>query len=151
MKVLMVCLGNICRSPIAEGILQDIIDKKKLEWEVDSAGTIDYHQGKPPHQESIEVAIKYGIDISHQRSRIFDIHDYDKFDIIIAMDSSNYQDLIRMARNTSDKSKVKIMLNYAYPKLNKAVPDLYYEGGFDNVYNQLKVAVDALVKMEEKS
>ncbi len=146
MRVLMVCLGNICRSPMAEGILRDRIVKEKLDWSVDSAGTSDWHIGQSPHQDSITEARHHGVDIINQRARQFTVEDFDKFDLILAMDSSNYQNIIKLARNLDDENKVKIILNYAYPGMNKAVPDPYYEGGFDFVYNEMEKAIDVLIE-----
>ncbi|GLR16889.1 low molecular weight protein-tyrosine-phosphatase [Portibacter lacus] len=141
MKVLMVCLGNICRSPLAEGILKS----KKPDWYVDSAGTSNYHIGERPDLRSIEIARKYNIDISNQRARQFSREDFAKFDLILAMDSSNYQNILKLARSEADKEKVKLILNYAQPGLNMAVPDPYYDGGFEKVYQLLNEALDNLV------
>ena len=133
----MVCLGNICRSPLAEGILKSKVDSNKIF--VDSAGTIDYHQGAKPDNRSIAIAAKNNIDLNNQRSRIFTINDFDKFDVIYAMDNSNYKDIIKLARNDGDKEKVKLILNEIYPNENKNVPDPYYggENGFKNVFEML--------------
>ena len=145
----MVCLGNICRSPLAHGILQKEIDSRGLGWSVDSAGTSGWHNGELPDKRSIEVADKNGIDIRDQRSRMFVESDFDAFDLIIAMDSSNYSNIVAMARNESDKSKVKMMLNYSFPNENRAVPDPYYTGGFDYVYDLLDEAVQSLIEQHQ--
>ncbi|GFD82724.1 protein-tyrosine-phosphatase [Tenacibaculum sp. KUL118] len=139
-KILMVCLGNICRSPLAEGIL-----KSKLSSEsfiVDSAGTAGYHVGELPDGRSIEVARKYGIDITNQRSRKFTKADFDKFDIIFAMDQNNYADIVALSENEGQHEKVKLILNELYPDENRSVPDPYYGGdqGFENVYKMLDEA-----------
>ena len=139
-KILMVCLGNICRSPLAEGIL-----KSKLPatlFTVDSAGTASYHIGSAPDKRSIEVAKKYGINISNLKGRQFGVHDFDKFDLIYVMDESNYHNVVSLARNEEDKNKVKLILNEVYPNQNYSVPDPYYGGeqGFENVYKMLDEA-----------
>lgn len=144
-KVLMVCLGNICRSPIAHGILQNRIEQKGLAWEVDSAGTSGWHDGEMPDRRSIEVAKNYDIDISRQKSRKFVVSDFDTYDHIIAMDASNYNNIRALARDDSDKSKVSMLLNYLYPGENRQVPDPYYEGGFDVVFQMIEKSVDKMI------
>ena len=134
MKIFMVCLGNICRSPLAEGILKNMLDDSQSNWFVDSAGTGSWHIGEPPHQGSQKVAKKNGIDISSQKGRQFSIKDFEKFDLILAMDSENYNNLIALAKNEEEKKKVKLILNYLHPGMNMAVPDPYFTGGFDEVY-----------------
>lgn len=150
-KILMVCLGNICRSPLAEGIL-----KSKLSSEgfvVDSAGTAGYHVGELPDERSIEVARKYGIDITNQRSRKFTKADFDKFDMIFAMDQNNYADIVALSENEEQHEKVKMILNELYPDENRNVPDPYYGGdqGFENVYKMLDEACEIIAsKLEQK-
>lgn len=143
-KVLMVCLGNICRSPLAEGILQSKIDANKIF--VDSAGTGAYHIGNLPDKRSIEVAKKYGIDITNQRARKFTVKDFDDFDFIYVMDESNYQNILMLARNAADESKVQLILNEVDPNKNLSVPDPYYGGnqGFENVYQMLDEACEII-------
>jgi protein-tyrosine phosphatase len=138
-KILMVCLGNICRSPLAQGILETKVDANEVF--VDSAGTGAYHIGKLPDSRSISVAKKHGIDITNQRARQFQVEDFDEFDVIFVMDQSNYQNIIRLARTVEDKGKVKMILNEISPKDN-SVPDPYYGGdrGFDNVFKMLDEA-----------
>lgn len=145
-KVLMVCLGNICRSPLAEGILQSKINSDTIF--VDSAGTGAYHVGNLPDERSIEVARKYGINITNQRARKFSVKDFDNFDFIYPMDESNYRNIIALARNTADKAKVKMILNEVYPNENASVPDPYYGGkqGFENVYKMLDQACEIIAK-----
>lgn len=139
-KVLMVCLGNICRSPLAEGILQSKINSDTIF--VDSAGTAAYHVGNLPDERSIAVAQKYGIDITNQRARKFISKDFDEFDFIYAMDESNYQNILSLARNSEDEKKVHLILNESQPNQNLSVPDPYYGGkdGFENVYQMLDEA-----------
>ncbi|UTD13956.1 low molecular weight phosphotyrosine protein phosphatase [Tenacibaculum mesophilum] len=150
-KILMVCLGNICRSPLAEGIL-----KSKLSSEsfiVDSAGTAGYHVGELPDGRSIEVARKYGIDITNQHSRKFTKADFDKFDMIFAMDQNNYADIVALSENEEQHEKVKMILNELYPDENRSVPDPYYGGdqGFENVYKMLDEACEIIAsKLEQK-
>jgi len=142
-KVLMVCLGNICRSPLAEGILKNKVDHKFVF--VDSAGTAGYHVGNKPDKRSIAVAKKYGIDISDQRCRKFEIIDFDHFDSIYVMDKSNYADIIAKSRNNSDQSKVKLLLDDV--SLNfKEIPDPYHDNqqGFENVYHLIDVACEVI-------
>lgn len=136
-KILMVCLGNICRSPLAEGILQAKLSSGL--YEVDSAGTAGYHVGELPDKRSVQVAKKYGIDITNQRSRKFEKADFDKFDMIFAMDKSNYDDIVAMSENRMQREKVKMILNELYPNEDMSVPDPYYGGdqGFENVYKML--------------
>ena len=138
-KILMVCLGNICRSPLAQVILETKVDANKVF--VDSAGTGAYHIGKLPDRRSIAVAKKHGIDITNQSARQFQVEDFDEFDIIFAMDQSNYQNIISLARNADDENKVKLILNEISIEGN-SVPDPYYGGdrGFDNVYEMLDEA-----------
>lgn len=147
MKILMVCLGNICRSPLAHGLLEQKIAKNNLDWIVDSAGTSGYHEGKLPDSRSIDIAEKHNLDITNQRSRPLITEDLKNFDLIYAMDSSNYQNILRLANTEEEKKKVKLILNEAYPNENKQVPDPYYGGdaGFLNVYNMLDEATDKII------
>ena len=140
MKILMVCLGNICRSPLAEGILKSKVSSENIL--VDSAGTAGYHIGELPDKRSIAVAMKYGIDITDQRSRQFSIADFDNFDIIYVMDESNYHNIVSLARNDQDADKVKLILQEVSDKELLNVPDPYYGGdqGFENVYTMLDEA-----------
>ncbi len=150
-KILMVCLGNICRSPLAEGILRSKITH--LDILVDSAGTAAYHIGERPDFRSIEIANKYGIDLTSQRARQFSVNDFDEFDIIYAMDTSNYSNIISLARNAKDRDKVDLILNEINPRSFQSVPDPYYGGdnGFQNVYEMLDEACDIIVQNLEKS
>jgi protein-tyrosine phosphatase len=145
-KVLMVCLGNICRSPLAEGILKSKVYSHKTY--VDSAGTGAYHVGEKPDNRSISIAEMNGIDISTQKARKFTVKDFDKFDLIYAMDQSNYAHIIALARNENDKAKVALILNEVFPGEDLDVPDPYYGGdfGFRNVYNMLDQACDIIAK-----
>ena len=139
-KILMVCLGNICRSPLAEGILKSKLSPS--EFIVDSAGTGDYHVGGLPDKRSIKVAKKYGLDITDQRGRQFTVVDFDNFDIIYVMDEFNFENVVKLARNSEDIAKVKFILNEIYPNQNHSVPDPYTGGiqGFENTYKMLDEA-----------
>lgn len=141
----MVCLGNICRSPLAEGILQSKVGD---DIKVDSAGTAAYHVGNLPDARSIDVARKNGLDISYQRARKFSKKDFAVYDLIYAMDESNYHNILMLASTEEEERKVKLILNEVYPDENRSVPDPYYGGkqGFDNVYAMLDEACDVIVK-----
>lgn len=145
-NILMVCLGNICRSPLAEGILKSKLPSDSFF--IDSAGTGNYHIDKAPDTRSIAVAKKYGLDISNLKGRQFTESDFDLFDIIYAMDESNYRNIISLARNEQDKLKVKFILNEIYPDQNFNIPDPYYGGndGFENIYKMLDEACDVIAK-----
>ncbi len=149
-KILMVCLGNICRSPLAEGILK--AKTNHLDVVVDSAGTAAYHVGEQPDIRSIEIANKYGIDLTSQRARQFSVNDFDEFDKIYAMDSSNYANIISLARDERDRNKVDVILNESNPKSFQSVPDPYYggENGFQNVYDMLDEACNIITQNLEK-
>lgn len=142
----MVCLGNICRSPLAQGILESKVNRDEVF--VDSAGTAAYHIGNLPDKRSIAVAKKYGIDITNQRARQFSVKDFDRFDYIYAMDTSNYKNILMLARNEKDEVKVRLILNESYPEENKSVPDPYYGGeqGFEHVYQMLDEACEVITE-----
>ena len=145
-KILMVCLGNICRSPLAQGILESKLDPTK--YEVQSAGTGNFHIGKQPDPRSIAVAQKNGLDITKQKAAQFQVFDFDYYDHIFAMDISNYGNIIALARNNEDKSKVKLILNEISSGSDSEVPDPYYGGdsGFDHVYRLLDEACEAIAE-----
>lgn len=147
MKILMVCLGNICRSPLAEGILKHKLRERRLDWEVDSAGTGFWHTGEPPDPRSVSTARKYGLDISSQRARQLQAADLEKFDLILAMDGSNYQDILRLANGNRQEQKVEMILNYIEPGTNRNVPDPYWDdNGFDKVFHMLTEACDKVIE-----
>jgi protein-tyrosine phosphatase len=145
-KILMVCLGNICRSPLAEGLLTSKLPKDKFI--VDSAGTGHWHVGKQPDQRSIATARKYGLDISHQKGRQFKTNDFDVFDYIYVMDNSNYEDVIYLAKTEEHKKKVQLILNELFPGENVDVPDPYYglQNGFDTIFEMLDETCDIIAK-----
>lgn len=144
MKILMVCLGNICRSPLAEGILQAKVGDNHL---VDSAGTGNWHVGEQPDRRSVAVAKKYGVDISDQRAMHFNPIFFEEFDLIFAMDKQNSIDLQQLARNEEEKEKVKLILKEG-TGLAHNVPDPYYdsEDAFEHVYQLLDEATDGIIK-----
>ena len=145
-KILMVCLGNICRSPLAEGILKSKLPES--DFEVDSAGTSNYHIGEAPDVRSIAVAKKYGIDITAQKGRQFTETDFDTFDHIYVMDESNFKNVTKLARNDKDLKKVKMILDEIYPNQNYNVPDPYTGGiqGFESTYKMLDEACGQIAK-----
>ncbi|TDW48513.1 protein-tyrosine phosphatase [Flavobacterium sp. 270] len=145
-KILMVCLGNICRSPLAEGIMASKLPKDKFF--VDSAGTGSWHVGHCPDKRSIETAKKNGINISAQKGRQFKTSDFDEFDYIFVMDNSNYNDVIHLAKTPEQRAKVSLILNELFPDENVDVPDPYYgtANGFDNVYEMLDEVTDLIAE-----
>lgn len=149
-KILMVCLGNICRSPLAEGILASKLSDENFF--VDSAGTAGYHIGSQPDKRSIAIAKTKGVDITYQRARQFQAKDFDEFDFIYAMDSSNYKDILKLAPNKESKAKVKMILNELFPGENVDVPDPYYgsENGFSTVFDMLDQACEIIAEKLKK-
>jgi protein-tyrosine phosphatase len=146
MKILMVCLGNICRSPLAEGILREKVSD--MDVTVDSAGTSAFHEDEAPDIRSIQVARKNGMNISDLRGRQFSAQDFEDFDIIYVMDVNNYASVIAKARTDEHKAKVRMLLNELNPGENNSVPDPYYGGdsGFDDVFDMLDKATDVIVE-----
>lgn len=141
MKVLMVCLGNICRSPLAHGIMQDVATKYNVDWEVESAGTGDWHIGNPPDHRSIAVAKKYGLDISGQRAQQFHKDFFEEYDLIFVMDKQNYLDVISLAENEEERAKVKLFLE------EDEVPDPYTDDAlFEPVYHMIADRCEAIIK-----
>ena len=147
MKILMVCLGNICRSPLAEGILRHKINLEGLDWEVQSAGTGSWYIGEAPDPRSQKIAKINGIDISKQKAQKFSQKHFSEFDRIYTMDSSNYRDVVNMAINEEDKNKVELIMNLVEPGKNKAVPDPYYDDDlYATVYEMLDKACEEIMK-----
>ena len=144
--ILMVCLGNICRSPLAEGILASKLPKDKFT--VDSAGTGSWHVGHFPDERSIATAKKNKLDISKQKGRQFTANDFDDFDYIYVMDNSNYSDVMELSKNQEQKNKVQLILNELFPNENVDVPDPFYgaTNGFDAVYKILDEACDVIAQ-----
>ena len=148
MKVLMVCLGNICRSPMADGLLRKKVSDLGLNVEVDSAGTSGFHQGAAPDARMRATARSFGCPIDNLRSRQFLISDFDEFDRIYVMDQSNMRNVLNLARDENDTEKVMLILNESNPNMNLEVPDPYYGGdrGFIDVYNMLDEATDRIIE-----
>jgi protein-tyrosine phosphatase len=145
-KILMVCLGNICRSPLAEGILASKLPKNKFT--VDSAGTGSWHIGHSPDDRSIAVAKKNKINISNQKGRQFSTNDFDVFDYIYVMDNSNYENVVQLAESQDQKEKIQLILNELFPNENVDVPDPYFglTNGFEIVYNMLDEVCEVISK-----
>jgi protein-tyrosine phosphatase len=148
MKILMVCLGNICRSPLAEGILRDKIVQHNIKVEVASAGFISNHEGEPADQRAQNTALQFGVDISRHKARVFKIGDFDIYDHIFVMDNENMKAAHRLSRNINDRNKIKLILNEISPGENQVVPDPYYGGtdDFIHVFHLLDKACDAIIQ-----
>ena len=148
MKILMVCLGNICRSPLAEGILQEKALKAGLDWQVDSAGTNGYHTGEPPHSISIKVAAVNSIDISKQKSRRFTAADFEAYDLIYAMAADVLDDMKRIGRNNFDSNKVSLFLEESFPGEERDVPDPWSgpEAGYHEAFKIINEGCDSIIK-----
>lgn len=136
-RILVVCLGNICRSPLAEGVLLHLVDEHNLNLTIDSAGTSNYHINEAPDARTIANAKKHKIDLTPLRARQFTVNDFDNFDRIFVMDKSNYSNVLDLARHENDKLKVDLFLNILHPGQNQEVPDPYFggEAGFEHVFN----------------
>lgn len=149
----MVCLGNICRSPLAEGILQHRVNQAGLRWMVDSAGTGNYHIGEPPHRLSQKVALLHGIDIGKQKARQFRKEDMHYFDRIYVMDSQNYQDVEHISRDSWNKDKVELLLNESHPGKNINVPDPWFgtEEGYHKVFAMIDEACRIIIEKYSKT
>jgi protein-tyrosine phosphatase len=146
MKILAVCLGNICRSPLARGILEHLAGKNKLNWEIDSAGTSDWHTGEPPCDGSIGVGREHGIEIGHYRARQLNREDFHRFDLILAMDTQNYQVLEQWRTRLNSNVRIDMILNFSYPGENRAVPDSYFTGNYREVFHLLYEACEKIVE-----
>lgn len=148
MKILMVCLGNICRSPLAEGIMLHLIEEKKLNITIDSAGTSNYHIGENPDKRTISNAKKHGIDLSPLVARQFTLSDFDAFDQIYVMDKSNLSNVLALAKTEEHKLKVDLLLNVSHPDQHLEVPDPYFGGeeGFEEVFHLVYKACETIVE-----
>ena len=145
----MVCLGNICRSPMAKAILIKKLDEKNITWvEVDSAGTSDYHSGGNADYRTLESGKKHGIDLTTHKARQFSRRDFDTFDLIYAMDNNNYSDILNQASKKEEAEKVKLILNEINPGANLSVPDPWFGGekDFEKVFVMLDKACDIIVE-----
>lgn len=148
MKILFVCLGNICRSPLAEGILRNKFEEEGIEGTVHSCGFEPFHEGQHPDPRSVTTARKNNIDISNKVARLFKVEDFEIYDCIYVMDSMNYADVMRVARDDADRDKVDFLLNLVDEGSNNEVPDPYYGGGdgFDKVYTMMDIACDKIIE-----
>lgn len=147
MKILMVCLGNICRSPMAEGLVRDRLEEEGIDAILDSAGTSNYHIGEAPDSRAQENMRKNGHDITNLRARQFTKTDFKDFDRIYVMDQSNYQNVVRLADTETEKERVHLFLDHIAPGEGLEVPDPYFggEGGFQSVYNMLSEATEVVI------
>ncbi len=145
MNILMVCLGNICRSPLAEGIMKKIVKQRNLDWYIDSAGTSSWHVGSLPDPRSIAVGLAHNLDITDQRARQIQKDDFEKFDYILAMDSSNYRNIIRLKEPYHLDTQLDLLLNYHKNIEIKDVPDPYYENNFEYVYQIIYEACEGFL------
>ena len=149
-KILFVCMGNICRSPMAEGIVRQVFKERGIEAEFDSAGTIAFHVGEAPDHRAQQEVRKHGVDISGLRARKFVVADFDRFDFIYAMDHNNYSDIMMLA-DKEQAEKVDLFMNIVEPGSNTPVPDPYYNDGFPLVYKMISKSANALAdKMEQE-
>lgn len=146
-KILFVCLGNICRSPLGEGIMLHLIEKNNLPFQVDSAGTSNYHVGEAPDKRTIANANTHDVDLTTLRARQFTTKDFDAFDKIFVMDNSNLFDVLSMAKTEEHKQKVSLLLDLTHPGQQKEVPDPYFGGeqGFENVFNLVFQACEKII------
>ncbi|MDX1651342.1 MAG: low molecular weight protein-tyrosine-phosphatase [Brumimicrobium sp.] len=153
MKILMVCLGNICRSPLADGLLRKKVEEHGLNVKVDSAGTGDWHVGEAPDPRMRQTAKDFGLSIDDLRGRQFKVKDFDEFDRIYVMDKSNYQNVVSLARTKEDENKVQLILNVSKPGKDMEVPDPYFGGdrGFREVFEMLDEATDIIVEGLKKN
>lgn len=141
MKILMVCLGNICRSPLAHGILNHLATEKGLDWQIDSAGTGDWHTGQAPDKRAIAVAAEYGVDIAHQKAQWFEPHLFEKYDHILVMDKNNLKDVLAQTKSDDDRKKVRLFLTEG------EVPDPYFDNNlFDPVYKLIEKRCQSLIR-----
>ncbi len=150
-KILMVCLGNICRSPLAEGVLRAKLSHQNFE--IDSAGTGNWHVGHPPDKRSVAVAQKYNIDISHLKGRQIQPADFEAFDYIYVMDLNNLSDVKALAKNEQQAQKVTLILDELFPGENLEVPDPYYgtERDFEHTYDLLNQACEVIAQKLQKT
>jgi protein-tyrosine phosphatase len=141
MKILMVCLGNICRSPLAEGIMRHLVKQNGLDWEIGSAGTGNWHVGEGPDRRSTHTARRFGIDISRQVCRLFNVSDFDEFDLILVMDKSNLKNILSMARTAQHAQKVRLLLG------DKEVPDPYNDDTqFEPVFKMIEAGCKKIIE-----
>lgn len=142
MKVLFVCLGNICRSPLAEGIMRKLVKEQNLDWEIASAGTGDWHVGCPPDHRGIVVAKEFGYDISAQRGRLFTSELFDEFDHILVMDKNNYRDVLKLARNDEQRNKVQFFLADSGEVVDPYLDHQLFKPVFKEVESRCKILIE---------
>lgn len=147
-KILFVCLGNICRSPLAEGIMLKLITEKELDLHVDSAGTAKFHVGEAPDARTISNAKNHDVNLTALRARQFTEKDFDEFDAIYVMDNSNMTHVLELAKNETQSQKVELFLNTLHPNKQMEVPDPYFGGeeGFEDVYNLVYTACEKIAE-----
>lgn len=150
MKILFVCYGNICRSPLAEGILRHKALRAGLDIEFDSAATSRWHIGEKPDRRAIKTASENGVDIAYQRGRQVEKSDFNDFDMIVAMDRANYADLIKMLDDQTERQKIYLFMNIAYPDSLEDVHDPYYDGTFQEVFDVIDKAGDIIIENLKK-
>ncbi len=148
MKILFVCIGNICRSPIAEGVMKTKCEQLNLAWDIDSAGTHSYHVGSVPHESSQLICLQNGINISNQRARKFAADDFKKFDKIYALATDVYQSLISFCKTKEEQNKIILLLDELYEQKGKSVKDPWYGGfdGYEEVFDEISFACDAVIE-----
>jgi protein-tyrosine phosphatase len=147
-KILFVCLGNICRSPLAEGIMLKLISDKNLAIEIDSAGTSNFHAGEKPDNRTVLNAKKHAVDLTQLKARQFSEKDFDDFDAIYVMDKSNMTNVLAHAKNKEQEQKVELFLNTLFPNQNMEVPDPYFGGeeGFEDVFNLVYSTCEKMIE-----
>ncbi|MBK6701721.1 MAG: low molecular weight phosphotyrosine protein phosphatase [Saprospiraceae bacterium] len=151
MKILMVCLGNICRSPMAQGIMEALIREKGLDWVVDSAGTNGFHDGETPDPRAIRESMTRGISIKHQISRKIKLHDFEYFDLILTMDLSNRNYCLSLVSDPKLKDKIQLIMDYAQDTNFNFVPDPYYDNRFDLAFDLIEKACHGVIAKFNKS
>lgn len=142
MKILMVCLGNICRSPMAEGVMRHLVKEQNLDWEIASAGTGNWHIGSAPDQRGVAVAKNFGYDISEQRARLFTSYLFDQFDHILVMDKNNYQDVLKLAQNKEQREKVRFFL----ADEGELIDPYHHNDLFEPVFKEVEARCKRLIK-----
>jgi protein-tyrosine phosphatase len=148
MKIVFVCLGNICRSPIAEGVMKDLVRQNGLNWHVESAGTQSYHIGKPPHQFSQEVCLENGIDISGQRAQLYEAEKYRDFDLVYAVSVDVLHEIGGLPDDIETPSRAQLLLEEIFPEEKQSVPDPWYGGkeGYYPVFKLLKRSCERIIR-----
>ncbi|MBK8451482.1 MAG: low molecular weight phosphotyrosine protein phosphatase [Saprospiraceae bacterium] len=145
MKILMICAGNICRSPMAQGVMEALIAKNGLNWTVDSAGTNGYHDGECPDPRAIREIRTIDIEISHQISRKIKQQDLDQYELLFAMDLNNLKNLHAMSPQGLHRSKIHLLMDFAYPGKNISVPDPYYDNRFKDALRLIQIGCQAII------